>query len=361
MRAKEARGKGAGSASGEVFDETLSLTSERMLCIICYTEFKWDFICTGVCMACDVFISYSHKDKVIADAVCAKLEQDGFRCWYAPRDIRPGANWAEAIMETIETVKIMVVIFTDNTNGSQQVLNEISNAARAGVIIIPFKLTATEPSRGLQYYFTAVHWLDAVDAPLEKSILSLSKKVASILGADGQASTETEGTAAEPQKNKKARKLFLIISLGLILVIAVICVFFAVRQQDERGNTRTKATSAPTPEAVTEASPLPTASPTPQAEITSVVCSFCNGTGKCPGCVNGKVRDDSGKYTAVCARCGGSGICSYCFGRGYIRVFSDDSGQAAVEDSIRLAEEGSVFAQSWFGSIYMKENSGETE
>ena len=41
-------------------------------------------------MAHDVFVSYSHKDKATADAVVARLEQDGSRCWVAPRDIVPG-------------------------------------------------------------------------------------------------------------------------------------------------------------------------------------------------------------------------------------------------------------------------------
>lgn len=37
-----------------------------------------------------VFISYAHQDKPVADAVCARLEQSGIRCWIAPRDIQPG-------------------------------------------------------------------------------------------------------------------------------------------------------------------------------------------------------------------------------------------------------------------------------
>ena len=48
-------------------------------------------------MAHDVFISYSNKDKAIADAVCASLEVTGIRVWIAHRDTRPGAEWEEAI------------------------------------------------------------------------------------------------------------------------------------------------------------------------------------------------------------------------------------------------------------------------
>ncbi len=37
-----------------------------------------------------VFISYSSRDKLVADKVCSGLEGSGFRCWIAPPDITPG-------------------------------------------------------------------------------------------------------------------------------------------------------------------------------------------------------------------------------------------------------------------------------
>ena len=59
----------------------------------------------------EVFISYSSQDKPTADAMCAALERSGMRCWIAPRDIAPGANWGEAIVEGIKVSRVMVVIF----------------------------------------------------------------------------------------------------------------------------------------------------------------------------------------------------------------------------------------------------------
>lgn len=46
-------------------------------------------------MAHDVFVSYSNKDKPVADAVIAGLENKGIRCWVAPRDITPGSSWGQ--------------------------------------------------------------------------------------------------------------------------------------------------------------------------------------------------------------------------------------------------------------------------
>ena len=45
------------------------------------------------------FISYSSVNKNIADAIVADLEQHGIRCWYAPRDIRPGSPWMGSIVD----------------------------------------------------------------------------------------------------------------------------------------------------------------------------------------------------------------------------------------------------------------------
>ena len=132
-------------------------------------------------MAHEVFISYSTKDKAVADAVCARLEQDNCRCWYAPRDILPGADWAGSIIEAIEQSKVMVLIFTDFANESRQVLREINNAVRCGVVIVPFRLTKTTPSGSMRYYLSTVHWLDALDGEQEENTRLLSELVRSVL------------------------------------------------------------------------------------------------------------------------------------------------------------------------------------
>jgi TIR domain len=62
-------------------------------------------------MAHDVFISYSAKDKTTADGVCATLEAKGIRCWIAPRDILPGMDWGEAIIEAINGSRVIVLVF----------------------------------------------------------------------------------------------------------------------------------------------------------------------------------------------------------------------------------------------------------
>jgi len=132
-------------------------------------------------MAHDVFISYSSNDKPIADALCAGLEANGVRVWIAPRDIVPGVAWGEAIVDGISASKLMVVVFSDASNRSQQVLREVERAVNKGIGIIPFRIEDVAPTKSMEYFLSSPHWLDALSAPLERHIDELTQTVRVLL------------------------------------------------------------------------------------------------------------------------------------------------------------------------------------
>jgi hypothetical protein len=112
-------------------------------------------------MAFDTFISYSSKDKPAADAACAVLEQTGIRCWIAPRDIRPGGEYGGAIIEAIDQCRVMVLIFSSSANNSRQIHREIERAVSKGVPIIPVRIEEAVPTKSMEYFLGAIHWLDS--------------------------------------------------------------------------------------------------------------------------------------------------------------------------------------------------------
>ena len=144
----------------------------------------------------EVFISYSTKNKNVADAVVANFEKNGIRCWYAPRDILPGQEWVSAIKEGLKAAKVFVLIFTQESNLSRQVMNEVALAFNASKTIVPFRLTEEMMNDELEYYLTRVHWLDAVSKPLERSIEALRNYVEVILQKPGRGAAASAGTTA---------------------------------------------------------------------------------------------------------------------------------------------------------------------
>lgn len=125
----------------------------------------------------DVFISYPHQDKSTADAVCAALEADGVRCWIAPRDVAPGAEWASSIVTAINRCRVMVLIFSSSANQSKQIHREVQQAFDKEKPVVPFRIEDVAPEDSLSYYMGPVHWLDALTPPLEKHLLRLVESV----------------------------------------------------------------------------------------------------------------------------------------------------------------------------------------
>lgn len=108
-----------------------------------------------------VFISYSSNDKPIADALCHYLEENSIPCWIAPRDILPGQTWAGSIIKAIKNCSVMVLIYSQNSNSSHQVANEIDKAFSNNKPIIPFMLDCTPMNEDYEYYLSRKHWLEA--------------------------------------------------------------------------------------------------------------------------------------------------------------------------------------------------------
>jgi hypothetical protein len=137
-------------------------------------------------MAHDVFVSHSSQNQTVALAICASLEARAIRCWVAPRDILPGADWAASIVGAIESAKVMVLVFSHHTNHSQQVLREVERAVNSSVTIIPFRLEEVAYSKSLSYFLASCHWLDAISPPLQERINELCERVSQLCPKNGR-------------------------------------------------------------------------------------------------------------------------------------------------------------------------------
>ena len=125
-----------------------------------------------------VFISYSSHDKALADRVCAALENAGFACWIAPRDIAEGADYPRAIVEAISAVKSVVVLLSAEAVASPHILSEINHAFNARKRMLPVRLFAGDLPPDFDYFLSTQQWLDAshgfTDETLQRILAAVS-------------------------------------------------------------------------------------------------------------------------------------------------------------------------------------------
>ena len=192
-------------------------------------------------MAHEVFISHSHKDKQMADAICHYLEHKKIKCWIAPRDVMPGTNFAGEIVEAIPKSKIMLLIFSANSNSSKQVLREIELAINNDLLVIPVRIEDIMPTGSMKYYLSTTNWIDIIDEEIEKKIskiVDIIQGVTDVLDNNeiparkAQKTTASQTSNGKPKpltKKKVSTKKLIILLSSIVLVVAVGLTLFLMR------------------------------------------------------------------------------------------------------------------------------------
>lgn len=121
------------------------------------------------------FISYASQDKQKAFEICQSLEQRGFRCWIAPRDVRSGHPYPDEIIRGIEQSRCLILVLSDAANQSVIVAREVERAVGHRKAVFPVRIEEVLPSRGLELLVSTVHWIDAWTGNMNAHIERLAR------------------------------------------------------------------------------------------------------------------------------------------------------------------------------------------
>ena len=144
-----------------------------------------------------VFISHSSKDSKFARAICSALESRGLSCWISSRDVGPGENFMDAIVRAIGAAKVMVLVFSENANNSDEIKREIVLASSAKVTIIPVRVEDVVPKGAFAYQMATRQWIDLFE-DWEAQIERLAKWIAGIAPATSAARTSMDPESSKP-------------------------------------------------------------------------------------------------------------------------------------------------------------------
>ena len=133
-------------------------------------------------MSIDVFVSY-HKDTGLetARAVVQKLEAQGLRCWYQERD--SGGHYASVISRMVAACGVFVVVLSQDATKSKFVKSELTLAyERDGLEILPLRISEDKLSHSATFYLSGIHWIDAVERPMDAALEDLCTRALKVLG-----------------------------------------------------------------------------------------------------------------------------------------------------------------------------------
>ena len=161
-----------------------------------------------------VVISYSSEDKAVAFDACKALEGGGIKCWIAPRDVMPGHPYSSQITETIRKAKAFVLVLSQKSNRSRDVLREVERAAHSRLHLIAFQIEDFEPSDDLGYFLSVEHWLNAFEGVSPETHFPELLQHTSALVREGVSEVQGEQTKPRPGAQPAGTEKFANYHLG---------------------------------------------------------------------------------------------------------------------------------------------------
>jgi len=124
-----------------------------------------------------LLISYASHDADLAQKVCSALEEAGFPCWMAPRDVKPGAQYADAIVRAINESEAVILVLSASAVASSHVRREVERAASKHKQIIAFRLDAEPLNPALEYFLGESQWIDVPVLGMPAALTKLAQAV----------------------------------------------------------------------------------------------------------------------------------------------------------------------------------------
>lgn len=141
-----------------------------------------------------VFVSYSRRDKEIADRLEAELSARGFNVWRDVTAISPGEDWAHAIEQAFRDAAAFIFLISANSAKSEWVQRELlESLATRDRPIIPVLIDSADEAY-VPRDLASRQWVD-----LSQGFIEAIENIARVL--HGSVST-TEPQQPAPQKNR---------------------------------------------------------------------------------------------------------------------------------------------------------------
>jgi TIR domain-containing protein/tetratricopeptide repeat protein len=141
------------------------------------------------------FISYAKADAKPAQEIADGLEARGFKCWIAPRDVRPGKSYGDEIIRGIESARCLILVLSAESNQSHFVAREVERAVSKTKPVFPIRIEEVVPAPSLEFFISSTQWIDAFSGRLDPHIDRLAQLVAEEEGREFAGSSRPRAAA----------------------------------------------------------------------------------------------------------------------------------------------------------------------
>jgi adenylate cyclase len=172
-------------------------------------------IATATAEPARVFISYASADVAVATDLVESLERNGITCWIAPRDVKAGAVYADAIVRAISAAKALVLVLSGSAIGSAHVGKEVERASSKKRPIIALRIDNAPLTPAFEYFLSESHWVELQGKTKGSAYVSL-------IDAIRELEPTRPGSTSKALPKGRPRRILLAAGLVVAATVAVL-------------------------------------------------------------------------------------------------------------------------------------------
>jgi TolB-like protein len=143
----------------------------------------------------------------------------------APRDVKPGSQYADAIVRAINEAKAVVLVLSAHAVASDHVAREVERAASKHKPIIAFRIDIAALNPGLEYFLSNSQWIDVPALGMPAALKKLGEAVGQGSSPTNAADPVISAKAMAHRAGGKTKRMFVVVAvvvgLGVALTVAI--------------------------------------------------------------------------------------------------------------------------------------------
>ena len=174
-------------------------------------------------MSAEVFISYSSYDRDRVMPVVESLRSSGISVWVDEGNIHAADLWSEQIVQAIADCRVMVVMLSQNSTDSHNVVKEVMLASEQKKALLPVYLEPANIPAKLQYQLAGIQHLELYGQEEKQVLKDLANGLAKRgISLDTEVAPQEISTVKRHYKpNAKPRKIKKYFSFKTVSLISI--------------------------------------------------------------------------------------------------------------------------------------------
>ena len=187
-------------------------------------------------MSAEVFVSYARTDRERVVELVERMRSAGIGVWVDEGGIHGASLWGQEIVDAIDASKVMVLMISDSSITSDNVVKELSIASEEKKPILPVYLQRSQLPKSMRYQLAGIQHIEFFegqeDEAFQSMLVSLSRLGVSAGGAETKQdslsktvsesqATSTNGPESIGSKGGIVTALLALAVIGLVLALII--------------------------------------------------------------------------------------------------------------------------------------------